>query len=99
MKTFVGAAVKPVAGSFDPAVPARGEPGLPRAFAWGSERLAVGAMVRTWRTYKDDRGDTYVDRLWFEFTTPDGRCAVVYFDKHARRAAERWRLYTLEDAP
>ena len=92
---FVGKALVPDS-PLDVAVPAQGEPSLPAAFRLGEERIAVGELLRTWRSTKDDRGDTYVKRHWFEFRSSDGRRAVVYFDRGARKGAPRWWLYTLD---
>ena len=72
-----------------------GEPSLPPAFDWNGEELVVREVHKTWRSLKDDRGDTYLKRHWFEFETADGRTAVVYFDRGARRGQPRWWLYTL----
>lgn len=74
---------------------AQGEPSLPSAFTWDQDRIEVGTLRRAWRSTKDDRGDTYVKKHWFEFETTDGRLAVVYFDRGARKGAPRWWLYTL----
>lgn len=68
---------------------------MPLAFMWRNERLAVGLILKRWRTTKHDRGETYLHRHWFEFDTTQGRRAVVYFDRHARRGESRWWLYTL----
>lgn len=92
---FVGKALVPD-GALDTAALARGEPSLPQAFRYGDERLTVGRVLRAWRSTKDDRGDAYVKKHWFEFATTDGRLAVVYFDRGARKDAPRWWLYTLE---
>lgn len=94
---FVSEALEAEAGSFDPAELAAGVPGLPTGFRWRARHLHVAAVLRSWRTTREDRGEAYLDRLWFEFTTADGARAVVYFDKHAKRRAERWRLYTISD--
>ncbi len=91
---FVGKALIPE-GAPDVAVLAHGEPSLPAAFSFDGERLEVGTLLRTWRTTKDDRGDTYVKKHWFEFDIPGGRRAVVYFERGARAGAPRWWLYTL----
>ncbi len=91
---FISESLEPEAGSFDTAAMARGEPSLPPAFGWRSERIVVDAIRRTWRSTKVDRGDVYLARHWFEFTTPDGRVAIVYFDRQARRGAARWTLYS-----
>lgn len=93
---FVGEAIVAKAGSFDPETLSRGEPALPERFTWRGEEIAVTETVRTWRSTRTDRGDQYLDRVWFEFIAADGRHAVVYFDKHAKRPADRWRLYTLD---
>jgi Family of unknown function (DUF6504) len=91
---FVGKAIVPE-GALDTAVLAQGEPSLPPAFAYDGARLEVRELRRSWRSTKDDRGDTYVKKHWFEFATSDGRIAVVYFDRGARKGAPRWWLYTL----
>lgn len=80
----------------------RGEPPLPASFDWAGETLRVGGVTRTWRSTTTDRGDAYLARHWFEVRLDDGRTAVVYFDRHARRGRPRWWLYTLvgsSDAP
>ncbi len=93
---FVGEAIAP-GGDFDVATMARGEPGLPGHFVWRDETLRVVALRRTWRSTKTDRGDVYVKRHWFEISLADGRSAVVYFERQARRGASRWWLYTIAD--
>jgi len=72
-----------------------GEPSLPPSFDWDGDELVVRELLKTWRSLKDDRGDTYLKRHWFEFDTTDGRVAVVYFDRGARRGQPRWWLYTI----
>lgn len=94
---FVSETIEPDAGSFDPSALTQGLPSLPTGFTWRGRHLAVATVVRTWRSTRNDRGDDYLDRLWFEFITTDGTAAVVYFDKHAKRRRERWRLYTIGD--
>jgi hypothetical protein len=91
---FVGKAIVPE-GALDVAALAQGEPSLPAAFLFGDERIEVREQRKAWRSTKDDRGDTYVKKHWFEFETGDGRIAVVYFDRSARKNAPRWWLYTL----
>ncbi len=84
------------AWSFDPRAIAFGAPPLPAAFSWRGERLVVAATRRVWNSAKTDRGDSYRDRHWFEFATDDGRIAIVYFDRHARRGKPPWWLYTID---
>ncbi len=75
----------------------RGEPALPASFTWRDEGLTVREVRRTWRSTTTDRGDTYLARHWYEVELVDGRIAVVYFDRKARRDTPRWWLYTLTD--
>ena len=82
-------------GSFDADAMVRAEPGLPPAFSWRGETLTVAGVVRTWKSHKVDRGDTYVKRHYYEVTLADGRTATIYFDRGARRDAPRWFLYTI----
>ena len=88
--------LQPRTGSFASATMTVGAPLLPLAFTWRTGELVVAETTRTWTSNSVDRGDTYRDRHWFEFRTPDGRVAVVYFDRHARRGAPRWWLYTID---
>jgi len=59
--------------------------------------LRISAVRKTWRSFKDDRGDTYVKRHYFEIELTDGAVAVVYFERQAKRNTARWFLYTLDD--
>jgi hypothetical protein len=94
---FVSAALTPVGELLDAAGPSQGEPALPGAFRWNDEILAVASVRRTWRTTKDDRGDTYLKRHWYEIALQDARTAVIYFDRAAKRGAPHWWLYTLDE--
>jgi hypothetical protein len=95
---FIGKPLIPE-GAPDVSTLSRGEPSLPPAFRFGNERIEVHAVRRNWRSTRDDRGDAYVKKHWFEFETNDGRVAVVYFDRGARKATNRWWLYSVEDLP
>lgn len=99
MKRFVSEPIEPIfaesAGS-QSSVPGQIEPLLPAAFVWRHERIDVGAVLKTWRTTKDDRGDTYLKRHWFEFQTGAGGKAIVYFDRAAKRGSPRWFLFSIE---
>jgi hypothetical protein len=88
---FVSEAIVP-GGDFDVEKLARGEPGLPEFFVWHEETLRVASLRRTWRSTKTDRGDVYVKRHWFEILLDDGKSAVVYFERQARRGTPRWWL-------
>lgn len=97
-KQFVSEPIAPVGDGFESAAMTHGEPGLPAAFRWRDETLDVRAVLKAWRSTKDDRGDTYLKRHWYEVETADGRRVTIYFDRQARRGAHRWWLYTLEPA-
>ena len=90
---FVSKPIEP-AGEFASA-PVHSEPSLPSAFRFEGEDLPVKTLLRTWRSTKNDRGDTYLKRHWFEFETPDGRLAIVYYDRSAHRRESHWFLYTI----
>ena len=96
MRRFVSAPIRPDGDEL--ATPAAGgEPPLPAAFDWQGRTLRVASIVRTWRSTKDDRGDVYLKRHWFEILTPEGARAQLYFDRGARRGAARWWLYTIDE--
>jgi hypothetical protein len=69
---------------------------LPPAFRWGDDTLEVCSVRKEWRGTKEDRGDVYLKRHWYEFETSDGRVATVYFDRGAKPGTARWWLYTIE---
>ena len=95
---FVSEPLIPASDHFEIASMALGEPSLPPSFSWRDEILTVGEVLRTWRSTKADRGEDYLKRHWFEFDVTDGRRAVVYFDRGARRGTPRWWLYTIAPA-
>ncbi len=95
---FVSKPIEPKGGFAGSADGAHGEPVLPAAFHFNGEELVVQSLVRSWRSTKDDRGDTYLKRHWYEVEIDGGRRAVVYFDRGARRNEPRWWLYTLMTA-
>jgi hypothetical protein len=68
---------------------------LPSGFTWRGQTLTVAALLKTWRSTKNDRGDEHLKRHWFEFETGDGRVATVYFDRGAKRGQPRWWLYAI----
>ncbi|MFN2449280.1 MAG: DUF6504 family protein [Candidatus Baltobacteraceae bacterium] len=85
----------------EPLVPAQsapaqaGEPQLPPAFTWRGQTLTVARVNNVWRSTKEDRGDVYLKRHWFEFETPQGCTATVYFDRAAKRGTPHWWLYAI----
>lgn len=91
-RRFVSEPIEPSSAS----APIEGEPQLPPFFTWRAERLEVGALRKTWRTTKNDRGDEYLNRHWFEFDVPGGKVATVYFDRAAKRGTAHWWLFTID---
>ncbi|HLI96159.1 MAG TPA: DUF6504 family protein [Candidatus Baltobacteraceae bacterium] len=83
-----------VSQPIDPIAPAGTD--LPAAFKWRDVLLEVRALRKQWRGTKEDRGDVYLKRHWYEFETTDGRIATVYFDRAAKPGAHRWWLYAIE---
>lgn len=73
------------------------EPPVPRAFLWEDRVLEIVGVLRRWRGTKDDRGDTYLKRHWFELRTRDDASIEVYYDREARRGTSQWWLYTIDD--
>ena len=93
--SFISQPIEPVAEFVDTAALSQAEPPLPRRFRWRGGEIAVAEVIRAWRSTKTDRGDAYLARFWFELKTSDGKVAVVYFDRKARRGTPRWWLYTI----
>ncbi len=95
-RTFVSKPLLPAGNGF--VTPADGiRPPVPRTFAWKDRTLVITAVVRSWRSTKADRGDTYLKRHWFELETECGLKIEVYYDRETRRGASPWRLYTVAD--
>lgn len=91
-RKFVSEPITPVGGA---STPANNEPALPAAFTWREETLEVHAIRKRWRSTKEDRGDVYLKRHWFEFDVADGRIVTVYFDREAKRGRPHWWLYSI----
>lgn len=95
-RKFVGRPLKPSGGGFLSEATGT-QPPVPLAFLWEDRLLEIVAVLRSWRTTKDDRGDTYLKRHWFELRTRDDACIEVYYDREARRGTSQWWLYTIDD--
>ncbi len=93
---FVSESVSASVDTYDATGLSRGEPVVPASFAWHDETLVVDRVLRTWRSTKTDRGDAYLKRHWYETALRDGRTAVFYFDRGARKDTPRWWLYTID---
>jgi len=97
-RRFISEPIEAQTESFDTAAMSHGEPAVPSAFCWRDEVLEVRRVLKAWRSTKEDRGDVYLARHWYEFETTGDRLATIYFDRHARPGRPRWWLYCLQDA-
>jgi hypothetical protein len=95
---FVSEPITPVAGAFDAAAMSRGEPGLPKQFAWRSRNYQFAELLRTWKTSTPDRGEMYLRRHWFEIRTSSGERMTLYCErqtKNVKKPKQRWWLYSI----
>jgi len=87
--------------NFDSESMAAGGPGLPPAFAWRGQTLAIALVRRVWRDTgfcRHGSKERYVRKHWFEVETTDKRTARIYFERQARDAklASRWWLFSID---
>jgi hypothetical protein len=100
---FIGDPIRPVPGTGDAAMMARGLPGLPRKFTWRGQGVEVAEVIGTRRTLGSCRhgsGEKYVRRHWFMIRTTNGATMTLYCDRQARRgqsAKARWWLFTTDE--
>jgi hypothetical protein len=99
---FVSEEISPVPGTGDAGAMSRGEPGLPRRFAWRGREYRVVAVERRWKTTGPCRsggGETYLRRHWYRVRTDGGARMTLYCTRQPtsrRRHKARWFLYTIE---
>ena len=94
MRRFVGAPLTPGSEGFIATADGTAPP-VPNAFAWKEGEFRIVAVLRRWRSTKNDRGDTYLKRHWFELQAESGAKIEVYYDREARR--NPWWIYTIDD--
>ena len=97
---FVSEAIEPKPGSFNSAAMSRGEPGLPKEFAWRGQAYIVARVVSAWKTSSAERGESeiYLRRHWYTIETTTGEQMTLYCErqaKHPGRPKARWWLYTV----
>jgi len=93
---FVGEAIEPL-GAFAADGTASGEPAVPSSFRWRGETLEVTSIAATRRGLKEDRGEKYLQKHYYDVTLAGGRTATIYMDRHAKPNAPRWWLYTISE--
>jgi hypothetical protein len=98
---FVSESIQPAAGTANAGAMSRGEPGLPHAFTWRGRRYDVGQIEQTWKTSTVDRGNPYLRRHWFRFSTTSGERMTIYClrqVKDRQHGDRRWWLYSFTPA-
>lgn len=99
---FVSEAIRPVAGTFDPAPMTRGEPGLPRRFVWRDKEYTLAAVLEAWKEdgpCRHGSGEMYLRKHWFKILTEQGPQMTICFERQARskrQSKARWWLYTID---
>jgi hypothetical protein len=99
---FVGEAIRPVAGTFDPRAMVRGEPGVPQRFVWRDQEYTVAAVLEVWKEDGPCRhrsGEMYLRKHWFQILTKQGPQMTIWFERQARSRPQnktRWWLYTID---
>ena len=88
--------------NFDSEPMAAGGPGLPPAFAWRGQTLAIAGVRRVWRDTgfcRHGSKERYVRKHWFEVVATDKRTARIYFDRqpHGPKPVSRWWLFSIDD--
>lgn len=97
MRRFISAPITPCGEGFLTAADGSAPP-IPKAFSWKEREFHVTRVLRSWRSTKTDRGDTYLKRHWFELQTDAGAQIEVYYDREVRKGAAHWFLYTVDES-
>ena len=87
--------IEPEKGSFDPRGMARGEPGVPRRFAWRGTTYEVADVLGTERetsNYSGNVHDVYARRHAFRVRTTSGEVMVIAASRKTAGGAPRWVL-------
>ncbi len=98
---FVSEAIKPVAGTFDTASMAIGEPGLPGRFLWRDTEYTVAKVLEKWKESgpcKSGSSEMYLRKHWFKIKCTDGTEMTIYFERQPRSKRQnktRWWLYSI----
>ena len=101
---FISESIKPVAGTFDTAGMARGEPGLPGRFVWRDKEYEVADVLKKWQELgpcKSSSSEMYLRKHWFEIRCSDGTEMTIYFERQPRSKRQnktRWWLHTVKRA-
>lgn len=101
---FVSEPIEPTGQVLGTKMMARGEPGLPGAFAWRGRVHTVVEIQATWKTSSREGGrrdgEMYLRRHWYRVATDTGLVATIYCDRQARnrkRPKARWWMFSVEE--
>ncbi len=100
---FVSEPIVPDRATFDAAVLARGEPGLPAGFTWRGRHYAVLALMESWKASEAaghrPGGQRYYRKRFFRVRVDSGETMTLYVLRHVKPgepARRRWWLYAVE---
>ncbi len=99
--SFIGEAIRPVAGSYDTAGMSRGEPGVPKEFIWRRHRFHIKKVLNQWRETgpcTHGSAERYVRQHWYEVITDSAEQMKIYFERQSRLGVkdQRWRLFSIK---
>jgi uncharacterized protein DUF6504 len=101
--SFVSEPLTPLGESFDTALMAQGEPGLPHLFLWRGQEWRVAAILEKWKEHGDCRhgsGERYVRKHVYRVQTAEGPVLRIYFQrtlgKSRSGSRSRWWVYSVE---
>ncbi|MGB0372537.1 MAG: DUF6504 family protein [Opitutales bacterium] len=99
MEQFVGEGIKPKGNTFNTAVMATGEPGLPEAFIWKGKTYGIQRVVEVWKelgSCSHGSRERYLRKHWYRVETDRELTMKIYFQRQSSGSAKsRWRLYSI----
>jgi len=105
-RSFVSEPITPFEGSFDTAMMARGEPGLPHKFRWRKRKWEVVEILEQWKEHGDcahGSGERYVRKHGYLVRTREDLILRIYFQRSFGRGKfrirSRWWIQSTEDDP
>jgi phosphoribosylglycinamide formyltransferase-1 len=96
---LVSEPVTPVAGSFNAAAMASGEPGVPMAFSWRGADYRVASVLDSWKNLRGCRNgseEKYVNKHFFRVETETGEIMTLYRTRTGSKR-DSWILYTIKE--
>ncbi len=101
--SFVSESITPLEGSFDTAMMARGEPGVPQKFRWRKKEWDVAEVLESWKEHGNcahGSGERYVRKHGYRVRTVNGPVLRLYFQRSFGRGKfrirSRWWIQSME---